>query len=379
MKTDCRKNGGNHMGSEETILAKVEAKRGVLIDLLSKLVRIPSLTGEEGEAQGFVEKYLKDLGLKVDAWEPDIKELFDKYPEAAQYPTHWQHDLVLSYKDCPTYSELVKTGKIDILNYRNRPNVVGWLRGAGSGRSLILNGHIDTVPVGPKERWTVDAFGAQIKDNKMFGRGTTDMKGGLAAAIGAIQCLIESDVKLKGDVIIESVVNEEHSGNGTLACIAKGIMADAAIIVESSEFDVHISEAGNLYWEVIVKGEPTAPGERWRESKQQGVSAIEKLPEVIRGLVDLESELNKTPPHFHYKDKFPISLVLGKISGGSYETITAEECSIRGSLYFAPHIGSVGKVMEQVKNAVSRASEKDPWLKSNPPEVRFLGSYLLQI
>jgi acetylornithine deacetylase len=266
----------------------------------------------------------------------------------------------------------VGTGKIDVLNYKDRPNVVGRLKGSGGGRSLILNGHIDVITVEPKEKWSVDPFGAQIIDNKMYGRGATDMKGGLVAAMEAVRCLIECDVRLSGDVIIESVVNEEHGGMGALACVARGILADAAIIVEPTEFEIIPSSGGNVYWEVKVKGEPKAPGARWKGKEQIGVSAIEKLPEVIKSLVELEAEFNKTPPPPLFEGKSTTSMVIGKVSGGTYETITAGECSIRGVVYFGPNIGSVTQVMGWIRDAISKASEKDPWLRETPPEVFFL-------
>jgi len=155
--------------------------------------------------------------IKVDVWEPDIKELFDKYPDVAQYPSHWQHDLILPYQNFPTYSNLVQSGKLNILNYKDRPNVVGTWKGlGGGGRSLILNGHIDTVTIEPRDEWTHDPFGAEIEDGRMYGRGTSDMKSGIIAAMVALESLIELGVKLRGDVVFESVVNEEHAGNGTL-------------------------------------------------------------------------------------------------------------------------------------------------------------------
>ena len=216
---------------EAKIIDKVEEKQEKIIELLATLVKIPSLTGEERDAQEFVAGYLKNLGLKVDVWEPDIKELFDRYPDVAQYPSHWQHDLILPYQNLPSYVDLVKSGKMDVLNYKNRPNVVGTWKGSGEGgRSLILNGHIDTVTIEPRDEWTHEPFGAEIEDGKMYGRGASDMKSGIVAAMVALECLIELGVNLRGDVIFESVVNEEHAGNGTLACVARGITADAAII-----------------------------------------------------------------------------------------------------------------------------------------------------
>ncbi len=353
---------------EDKILAKVEEKREGLIDLLSKLVKIPSTTGEEGRAQGFVEKYLNTLGLEIDVWEPDIEELFKKYPEATQYPSHWQHDLIIGYSNLPSISDLMKSGKIEIFNYKNRPNVVGRLKGSGGGRSLILNGHIDTITSEPVEEWTVDPFGAQIQDMKMFGRGTADDKGGIAAAVGAIECLIESGVRIRGDVIIESVVNEEHSGNGTLACVARGIIADAVIVVEPTDFEILTAGGGSLYWQVKVQGKPKHTAGRWIGRKKVGVSAVEKIPEVIRNLVELEAKLNKSSSHSYS----PFSLAIGKISGGAYETLTAKECTIRGSIYFDEDVGTVRKVMELMREAISEASMNDVWFKSFPPELVFL-------
>ncbi len=157
----------------------------------------------------------------------------------------------MTYQDLPTYEDLIISGKIEVLNYKNRPNVVGIWKGSGGGRrSLILNGHIDTVTVEPLNQWTHDPYEAEIKEGKMFGRGVSDMKRGIIAAIIALESLIELDVKLRGDVIFQSVVNEEHAGNGTVACVARGITVDAAIISEPTTFDIGLGSAGCVCWGV---------------------------------------------------------------------------------------------------------------------------------
>lgn len=357
---------------EEKILKKAEERKEKSIELLSQMVKIPSLTGEEGKIQEFVENYFKKIGLDVDVWEPDIEELFRKYPQVAQYPSHWKHDLILRHKDFPTYENLVESGAIDVLNYKNRPNVVGKWKGTGGGRSLILNGHIDTVIVGPEDKWNVDPFGAEIKDNKMYGRGTVDMKGGVAAAISAVQSLIEAGVKLRGDVILESVINEEHSGMGTLACVSRGITADAVIVVEPTTHEIFVAESGSIYWEIKVKGKPHAPALRWEGDKLVGVSAIEKVPDIIKNLIEMEAELIKGDPNPIWHGKSPSSFVIGKINGGTYETLTAEECIIKGCFYCGPGVESVEYAMEKMKEAVNKACENDPWLKENPAELYFL-------
>jgi acetylornithine deacetylase len=358
---------------EDRILAKAETKRAKAIEVLASLVKIPSLTGEELAAQEFVAQYLNDLGLNVDLWEPDVKELFEKYPDVAQYPSHWQHDLILPYHRLPRYEDLIQSGKIDVLNYQNRPNVVGLWKGSGKGgRSLILNGHIDTVTVEPKEAWTHDPFGADIEDGKMYGRGVSDMKSGIVAALLALECLMELDVKLRGDVIFESVVNEEHAGNGTLACLARGLTADAAIITEPTQNHIRLGNAGGVYWGVKVKGRAKPTGARWSGREQGGISAIEKTPRVIEPLLSLEKELNRKSRHPQLPDQNTFSLVMGRINGGHYDTVTASECVLNGSAYFGSEIGSVDEVMECFRNTVSEASKKDPWFAEVPPEVFFL-------
>ena len=357
---------------EEKILTNIEEKKSEYVELLQKVIQISSLTGEEGEAQGFLAKYLKDLGLQVDVWEPDIEEMFNKFPESAQYPSHWQHDLILPYDRFPTYEELIKSGKIDILNYKNRPNVVGTLRGQGNGKSLLLNGHIDNVTVEPKSDWSVDPFGAELIDGKIFGRGACDMKGGLVAALSAIQCLIETGVSLKGDVIFSSVVNEEHSGGGALSMVCKGIRADAAIVTEPSENRVCIAHPGDVYWQLTLQGVPRSPGARWEGDDMVGVSAIEKLPLVIESLLKLETEFNKVTPSALYEDIKPFSCVMGEISGGTYATATAGRCVLKGCVYFSPGLGSVNDIMDGIREFVKKGTEFDPWFQIHPVEIEFL-------
>jgi len=355
------------VNTEEKILSKAEKNERGLISLLQKLVRIPSRTGEEGEAQEFVAKYLRGLTMRVEVWEPDVEELFKKFPLNAQYPSHWQHDLILPYSDRPTYDDFIRSGKAKVLNYKDRPNVVARFGKKGGGRSIILNGHIDTVTVEPRSEWTRDPFAGEIVNGRLYGRGSTDMKGGLVAAIGAIQTILEAGAELKGEVILESVVNEEHSGNGTLACVCKGIQADGAIVTEPSGNNVFIGNHGGIYWGVRVKGNPSSPGARWKGRKQVGVSAIEKLPPLIKGLVKLEKKQRSRKA-----DSNPFSLVIGKIEGGTYETATASDCTMRGVVYFGPEIGSIADVKQMLQCSLERASKRDRWFGQSPPDLFYL-------
>ena len=175
------------------------------IEFLQQMIRIPSVTGNEGPIQEFMAKTLTEMGLAVDSFVPSLEEL-QKHPAyvAPAQP------------------------------YEGRPDVVGTLKGAGGGRSLLFNGHIDVIPEGSLDNWQHDPWSADIADGKMYGRGTSDMKSGAAAMTMAIRAIQACGIRLKGDLIVEYVMDEELTGNGTLACVMKGYKADAGICCETS-------------------------------------------------------------------------------------------------------------------------------------------------
>lgn len=359
-------------GRDEALAIAARA-REESVAALATLVKIPSLTGEEGPAQAHMAASLRALGADVLEAEPDVERLFERFPHIAQYPTHWQHDLILPYAELPTYAALRASGLGNVLNYERRPNVVGVFKGTGGGRSLILNGHIDTVTIEPSEEWTQDPFAARIVDRMMFGRGTSDMKGGLMAAVMAMTYLRRAGVRLRGDVIVQSVVNEEHAGNGTLDLVRRGISADAAIVLEPTNNTVAVSHPGGLYWQVKVPGRARSPGARWSQAGQDGVSAIEKLPAVIGSLLDLEKRYNAVANDDPMEaGRAPFSLVIGKVAGGHYETVTAGEVTMRGGAYFAPGVGEIVDVMGEFRGAIARANAGDPFLSAEPAKIEFL-------
>ena len=352
-------------------LAADGAERSV--ECLRDLVRVPSLTGEEGAAQAHLCEHLRCLGAHTEVLPVDMRALFERFPDVAQYPTHWQHDLILPYEQLPSFEALERSGLEDVLNYRDRPNVVATFRGTGGGRSLILNGHIDTVTVEPREAWTRDPFSGAIEDGLMYGRGTSDMKGGLMAAVMAMTYLREAGVDLAGDVIVQSVVNEEHAGNGTLDLVRRGYRADAAIVLEPTNNRIAVSHPGGLYWEVTVPGIVRSPGARWDGERMDGVSAIEKLPGIIDALLAVERGYNAVPNDDPMEaGRAPFALTIGKVSGGHYETATAGEATLRGGGYFSPVVGDVRDVMGRFRSAIRGANEADDFLRENPARLAFL-------
>jgi len=356
----------------EAALALARRDRDLSVRRLSELVQIRSLTGEEGEAQSYVAHRLDEIGMQTSIVEPDIAALFEVFPDVAQYPTHWQHDLILPYEQLPTYAALRNSGLESVLNYHNRPNVVGVLKGTGNGRSLILNGHVDTVTIEPATEWTHDPFGGDVDGERLFGRGASDMKGGVMAALMALSFLREAGVDLRGDVIFQSVVNEEHAGNGTLDLVRRGFHADGAIVLEPTHNRIAVSHTGGLYWQVTLPGVPRSPGARWDGKTLVGVSAIEKLAIVVPALLALEQEYNTERSSVAEEGRAPFSLVIGKVAGGHYETVTAGHAVLRGGAYFAPTAGDILGVMQSFRDCIARANAGDAFLREKPALLEFL-------
>lgn len=350
-------------------LALARSRRAQSVTALAEIVRIRSLTGEEGLAQQRMAEILSEAGAAVTEAEPDVEAMFRAFPDVAQYPTHWQHDLILPYAGLPTFEALRDSGLQPVLNYDGRPNVVGTWPGSGGGRSLILNAHIDTVTVEPLAQWTRDPFGAEIVDGLMYGRGTSDMKGGLMAALLAMRYLSEAGTRLRGDVTLHCVVNEEHAGNGTLDLVTRGAAADAAVVLEPTSNTIAYSHPGGLYWQVTLSGVQRSPGARWNGGTLEGLGAVDMLPPVIEALLGLERRYNEGTPA---GAKPPFSLTMGKIAGGHYETVTAGEVVIKGGAYFAPSLGAVTDIMDGFRDAIAGANAADERLRRHPAKLEFL-------
>lgn len=216
---------------EAHLTGYVDDHRGRLVQIVRDLVRIPSENtppiGAEAACQSYVADFLRGNGWKPLTYEVD------------QAPGIHSHSIF-------------RGGR----SYAERPNVGARKPGAGGGRSLLLSGHIDTVPKGTQP-WTRDPFGGKIEGNRLFGRGSNDMKGGVAINLFIIEALAELDLSLAGDLLFETVVDEEFGGvNGTLAGRLQGFNADAAIITEPSFLRVCPAQRGGRIVHILLE----APG-----------------------------------------------------------------------------------------------------------------------
>jgi acetylornithine deacetylase len=323
------------------VISRIEGMREEIVCFLQELISYPSVSGNEKPIQEFIARALGQLGLRTDIWEPNLAEL----------------------QGHPGYVP-VDTG------YVGRPNVVGLLPGTGGGRSLLLNGHVDVIPAGTAEAWSHNPWAGEIVAGKLYGRGASDMKSGLAAMTMAVAALVRSGVRVKGDVIVEYVVDEELSGNGTLACILRGYAADAGVCCETSSMRVQPASIGRIWFEIRLRGKPAGV-----QRRAEGISAIEKGYEIVSAVSEFEQIRMRSLAHPLYPDvtsALPCSV--GVFEAGSYPSAFPDTCLLRGSLATLPGEDSA-QVKESFARHVLRAAAADPWLSRNPPEVLFKGYF----
>jgi acetylornithine deacetylase len=321
------------------VVEEIEATSADLIGWLGKLVRTPSVTGDEGPAQALVADTLRGMDVQLDVWDLDEETL----------------------KEHPAFKP---TG----LGYAGRPNVIGRLRGSGGGRSLILNAHVDVVPIEDPTRWSFDPWSAAIEDNRMYGRGTSDMKAGLASMVWAARAL-QRTTRLRGDLIVESVIEEESTGNGTLAAVLRGYTADGAVVGEPTSLDFVPGHGGVMWFEIAVPGVSAHAGYRTR-----GINAIEKAMQVYWALRDLETRRNagrKTELYPHVDIPAPISV--GVLESGHWPGTVPDLAILRGRVGI--HLGETGdQARADLLAAVDDAARADPFLAEHRPRVEFLSA-----
>ncbi|MDX0683269.1 M20/M25/M40 family metallo-hydrolase [Sinorhizobium medicae] len=269
----------------------------------------------------------------------------------------------------------------DVAADPQRINLAAVLKGTGGGRSLLFNGHVDTVAPFKPEAWTSgDPWKPVRRGEELFGLGSTDMKGGLAAACLAIAALKEAGVRLKGDLQVHAVVGEETMDheNGTTAVIKAGFRSDAAIVAEPSSQPEPLTiapvSAGNFNLEISVKGHGTHAGNRGAairaggEGPSAGVNAVEKLIKVVQALQDLEQEWGITKRH----PAFPpglFSLVPGVFHGDvgvPSVGYMADHAYVGYLVWYAPQEDPEA-VKAEIERHVHHAAQLDPWLRENPP------------
>jgi acetylornithine deacetylase len=336
--------GGMAVGRIDAALAgeirrAVDARRGDTVRLLQDLVRIPSVTGEEGAVQEVVERAFRERGLALDRWEATPKEV-------APYLDH------------------VGEQK----SYSNRPNVVGVRGGRGEGRSILLNAHVDTVAGGDPQAWSRDPFSAEVEGDLLYGRGSCDMKGGLVTHLTALDALADLGIELRGDVSVAATVGEENGGLGALSTVLRGYRAGAVLITEPTRLRLVPAQGGSLVFRLSVSGRSAHAAVR-----DEGVSALEKFLPIFDDLMKLEVGRNATlhhPLYEHLRNKVPINV--GVVRAGNWASTVPESLVAEGRIGLIPG-EEVEPFREMVAGRIAAVAEGDPWLKANPPKLEWFG------
>jgi acetylornithine deacetylase/succinyl-diaminopimelate desuccinylase family protein len=332
----------------ERVAATVDDQRPALVELVQALVRIPSenpklsaqTPGGEGHVQDFVVTILEEIGASIDRWEP----------------------------------------------LPGRPNLVGTIAGTGGGRSLALNGHIDVVPAGDEANWTYPPYGAEIHDGRIYGRGALDMKGGVGAMLVAALTLKRLGIRLKGDVFLESVIDEETGGPGTRATIERGYRPDFALVVEPTVGLSIMPVEGGLEWlRVTVTGVSGHSAFRFRSVHAGGqgtaVSALDKAVKLLGAVAELERMwANRKvhpllPPGITTINTGAIAAGSGGGANGMPNVMTSvsslpDYCAIDWSLKYLPSERGED-VRQEFETFLHHVCQADDWLREHPPTIEW--------
>lgn len=340
---------------EQNCLDYVETHQERILLFLQKLIQLPTITPQyhqtaQGDAyrnlQDVVSDLLSEMGVdSIDIWEQDAAEL-DEFPGSGISPGR---------------------------DLGNMPILAATIKGYGGGKSLILNGHYDVVPVGDQDLWSSDPFSGEIRDRKVFGRGACDMKGGIAAMLFALKFLDEQGIQLNGDVIVQMVPDEEMSCMGTLACCQRGYQADAALIPEPTDMRIMIAMRGSRYGEIVVRGRAghaEMPQQDWQEGG--GVNAISKAKIVLQAIDELNKLWESDPNKQHPLLPPDVVVPVGIRGGGDWSVTLADAVHIQFGMIVQPSSQDVFEALEQF---LLDRTGADSWLRAKPPEVKYEKSY----
>lgn len=250
--------------------------------------------------------------------------------------------------------------------YAGRGNVIGHLS-AGTGPSLLLNGHIDVVPA-EVPLWSAPPFQPVRRDGWLVGRGAGDMKGGFALASLALEAL-QSAVPgwLRGRLSFASVIEEECTGNGTLAAARAGVLADAALLLEPTDLGLLLGGVGILWAEVTVRGLPAHA-----ESAHRAVNPVDSAWRVIDAVRSLEKEMARQLAGPFARVDGACAVNVGTFHAGDWPS------SVPGQAVFGVRVGfppgwTPDEALKRVADAVAVVAAADPWLAEHPPQVRAAG------
>lgn len=325
----------------ERILKSVDDGFAYQVAFTQDLVRFGSTRGREHACQDFVFRALKSRGYAMDRFPMDRAALAVHPGAGAFSDTHSDAPIVVG------------------IHYPREEK----------GRSLILQAHVDVVPTGPRDMWTIPPFEPRIDGDWLHGRGGADMKAGHAANIFCLDALRRIGFQPAATVYVQSVVEEESTGNGALMTHLRGYRAEAALIPEPEDEKLVRANTGVLWFQIEVRGVPKHVREMGA-----GANAIDAAWRVVGELRRLEAEWNAqkdSHPHFG-EDAHPINLNIGKIAGGDWASSVPSWCTVDCRIAIFPGVAAQ-QAADEVRARIAAFARADLFLANNPPAVTFNG------
>jgi len=327
----------------DRIAASVETGFAEQIAFTQELVRFASVRGAEHAIQDHVFRTYRSRGYAMERFAMD-RDAIERHPGGGRF------------------SETHSTAPIVVGIHRPRDEI---------GRSLILQAHVDVVPSGPADLWTHPPFDPVIEGDWLYGRGGADMKAGHAANLFALDALRRIGLQPAATVYLQSVVEEESTGNGALMTHLRGYRADAALIPEPQDEKLVRANVGVLWFQVEVRGHPVHV-----RVMGAGANAIDGAYRVVGELRALEATWNKRKvgrEHFEHEDH-PINLNIGKIEGGDWASSVPAWCRIDCRIAIFPG-DDAAEASREIERTVAAFARNDPFLANNPPRVTFNGFF----
>ncbi len=318
-------------------LAAVNAES--LVALVQELVAVPTVTGSAAESEGQhrLDARLRAAGMDTDLWPIDLAAMTaDPEFPGMEAPRDEAWGLVGSW-------------------------------GGGDGPTVVLNGHLDVVPPGSPDLWTVGPWDGTVRDGRVLGRGACDMKGGLACQVLAVEALRRAGVRLRGTVQLQSVVGEEDGGLGTFATLRRGYRGDLAVICEPTSGALVTASAGALTFRLTVPGRSVHASMRL-----EGVDAVDKYLLVHRALRRLEAARNSSADLLMSRYALPYPLSVGTLRAGDWPSSVPDVLVAEGRLGVA--LGEdVASARAELEECIAAVCADDPWLAVNPVRVEWFG------
>jgi len=340
---------------ESKVLSWIDDHQEEIAGFLQELIQIPSVNpwfrpkeeeSRETDVQKAIGNRMQALGAEVANWEPNAKELAKYEGRAGYYADH---------------------------KFEGRPNQAAVVKGSGGGHSMLLTGHVDVVPAG--NGWTVDPYLGERREGVIYGRGTVDMKGGIAAMVMAVEAVVKAGYRMKGDVTIGTVVDEEAGGMGTLDFVDKGYRADACIMTESTDLEVAPLCRGILWGKLIIPGRSghiELPQGDWRDGGAVDAVTLARVFMDHFDRLNADWRLRKTHPYM----SIPCQLYIAQVNAGEYPTAFANKAELVFDAQYLPREkdekGLGSKVKVEIEEFVKRVAMTEPWLREHPPVIEWL-------